>query len=54
MIAYLDTSVFLRPLLGQRRPLDRSGWEAAYSSEILGLEARRVIDCLNNHCAHRS
>lgn len=46
MIAYLDTSVVLRPLLGQSHPLDWSGLEAAYSSEILGLEARRVIDRL--------
>ncbi len=46
MIAYLDTSVILRPLLGQKHPLDWSVLEAAYSSEILGLEARRVIDRL--------
>ena len=46
MIAYLDTSVILRPLLGQKQPLHWSGLKAAYSSEILGLEARRVIDRL--------
>lgn len=46
MIAYIDTSVILRPLLGQKHPLDWSALEAAYSSEILGLEVRRVIDRL--------
>jgi len=46
MIVYVDTSVILRLLLGQKTPLDPSGWESAYSSEILGLEARRVIDRL--------
>jgi len=46
MIVYLDTSVILRPLLGQKNPLNWADWESAYSSEILGLEARRVIDRL--------
>ncbi len=46
MIAYLDTSVILRPLLGQKPALDWWRWEAAYASEIFGLEARRVIDRL--------
>jgi predicted nucleic acid-binding protein len=46
MIAYLDTSVVLRPLLGQTKALDWRNWESAYSSEILGLEVRRVIDRL--------
>jgi predicted nucleic acid-binding protein len=46
MIVYVDTSVVLRPLLGQARVLDWSNWDTAYSSEILGLEARRVIDRL--------
>jgi len=46
MIAYLDTSVVLRPLLGQKNPLNWTDWESAYSSEVLGLEARRVIDRL--------
>ncbi len=46
MIAYLDATVILRPLMGQKHPLDWSVLEAAYSSEILGLEARRVIDRL--------
>ncbi len=46
MIAYLDTSVILRPLLGQGKPLTWLSWESAYSSELLGLEIRRVIDRL--------
>jgi len=46
MIVYLDTSAVLRPLLGQKHALDWVGWKSAYSSEILGLEARRVIDRL--------
>jgi len=46
MILYLDTSVILRPLFGQVRVLNWADFEAAYSSEILGLEARRVIDRL--------
>ena len=47
MIVYLDTSVVLRPLLNQPNPLpDWGGWEAAYSSELLGVECRRVIDRL--------
>jgi predicted nucleic acid-binding protein len=46
MIVYLDTSVILRPLLGQKHALRRTDWESAYASEILGLEARRVIDRL--------
>lgn len=45
MIVYLDTSVVLRVLFRQARPLDAWGeWEEACSSELLGLEARRVID----------
>jgi predicted nucleic acid-binding protein len=44
MIVYLDTSVVLRHLLGQAEALEADGWQRAYSSEILGLEARRVID----------
>jgi predicted nucleic acid-binding protein len=51
MIVYVDTSVILRPLLGQRKALDWSAWEAAYSSEILGFEARRVIDRLRLEAA---
>jgi predicted nucleic acid-binding protein len=46
MIVYLDTSVILRPLLGQKNPLNWADWKSAYSSEIFGLEARRVIDRL--------
>ncbi len=37
----------LRALLGQGTSLKEWGqWQAAYSSELLGLEARRVIDHL--------
>lgn len=47
MIVYLDTSVLLRVLLGQRPVLPTWGrWERAYSSELAGVEARRVIDRL--------
>ena len=45
-VVYLDTSVVLRPLLGQGKALDWSRWHSAYSSELLGLEARRVLDRL--------
>lgn len=44
MIVYIDTSVLLRPLFGQPDALDWRKWDFVYSSEILGLEARRVID----------
>ena len=47
MIVYLDSSVVLRPLLGQPRPLSAWGkWTTAYSSELLGVECRRAIDRL--------
>ena len=47
MIVYLDTSVALRVLLGQRGTWEGWGrWSAAYSSDLLGLEARRTIDRL--------
>ena len=47
MTVYLDTSTVLRVLLRQSRPLSLWGrWERAYTSEILALEARRVIDRL--------
>jgi PIN domain len=47
MIVYLDTSTVLRALLRQGRLIDIWGdWTAAYSSELCGLEARRVIDRL--------
>jgi predicted nucleic acid-binding protein len=37
----------LRPLLAQPKPLREWGkWEAAYTSELLGIECRRAIDCL--------
>ncbi len=47
MIVYLDTSVVLRVLFGQTERLSGWGrWQRAYSSELLGVEARRVIDRL--------
>jgi hypothetical protein len=47
MNVYLDSSVVLRVLLDQPRPLAVWGeWERAYSSELLGVECRRVIDRL--------
>lgn len=46
MILYLDSSVILRHLLGQPKALDLAQAREAFSSEILGLEARRVIDRL--------
>ncbi len=46
MIVFVDTSVVLRHLFGQAGALDWGGWDFAYSSEVLGLEARRAIDRL--------
>jgi hypothetical protein len=47
MILYLDTSVVLRHVLGQERRLEQWGrWDAAYSSELMGVEARRAFDRL--------
>ena len=47
MTIYLDTSVVLRALLGDGPPLAEWGrWDRAYSSELLGVEARRAIDRL--------
>lgn len=47
MKVYLDTSVILRVLLKQEGVIEGWGqWEEAYSSELLSLEARRVIDRL--------
>lgn len=46
MIAYLDTSIILLPLLGQGKGFDWSRWDFVYSSELFGLEARRTIDRL--------
>ena len=47
MIAYLDTSVILRVLFGQQPSWEGwAGWESAWSSELMGVEARRMIDRL--------
>ena len=44
---YLDTSTVLRVLLRQPKPLAIwAGWERAYASELLHVEACRVIDRL--------
>jgi len=44
---YLDTSTVLRVLLRQPKPLAVwAGWERAYASELLHVEACRVIDRL--------
>ena len=52
MIVYLDASVVLRILLRQPKRLAAWGrWEAAYSSELLGIESRRVIDRLRVQAA---
>ena len=45
MIVYLDTSVVLRALFGQEPQWSGwSKWDAAWSSELMGVEARRAID----------
>ncbi len=47
MILYLDTTTILRMLLRQESRLKAWGaWEAAYTSELSGVEARRTIDRL--------
>jgi predicted nucleic acid-binding protein len=47
VIVLLDTSVILRVVLRQAGTLARFGdWERAYCSELLGVEARRVLDRL--------
>lgn len=47
MNVYLDTSTVLRVLLRQPKPLEIWGrWERAYASELLHVEACRVIDRL--------
>lgn len=47
MIVYLDTSTVLRALLRDGPVLREWGrWRKAYASELLGVEARRVIDRL--------
>ena len=52
MTVYLDASVVLRILLRQPKRLAAWGrWEAAYSSELLGIESRRVIDRLRVQAA---
>ena len=51
MIAYVDTSVPLRILLGQPRRLRQWGrWERGYTSELMGVEIRRVLDRLRLAC----
>ncbi|MDE0627136.1 MAG: PIN domain-containing protein [Bryobacterales bacterium] len=47
MTIYLDTSAVLRALLADGNPLGVWGkWDRAYSSELMGVEARRAIDRL--------
>ena len=47
MTIYLDTSAVLRALLGDGEPLPEWGaWKRAYSSELMGVEARRTLDRL--------
>jgi hypothetical protein len=47
VIVYLDTSTVLRVLFRQRQRLSSwARWDEAYSSELLGLEARCAIDRL--------
>lgn len=47
MTGYVDTSVILRVLLRQGGALESWGrWSAVYASEMLKVEARRVIDRL--------
>lgn len=47
MTVYLDTSTVLRVVLGQAEPLAIWGkWDQACASELLGVEARRVLDRL--------
>jgi len=47
VILYLDTSILLRVLVGQRPVFDGWGeWERAYTSEFADVEVRRVIDRL--------
>lgn len=47
MIVYLDTSVVLRLLFGQAKPLTSTPeWSETCSSELLGVEARRAVDRL--------
>lgn len=47
MTIYLDTSTVLRALLGDGDRMPEWGrWDRAYSSELMGIEARRAIDRL--------
>ena len=47
MTVYLDTSVVLRALLGAGDAVPGWGaWDSAYSSELMGVEARRTLDRL--------
>lgn len=47
MTGYLDTSIVLRLLLGERGAFRKwTRWSEAYSSELLKVESRRVIDRL--------
>jgi len=47
VIVYLDTSTVLRALLGQMPLLAGWGnWEEAYTSDLMGVEARRTLDRL--------
>jgi predicted nucleic acid-binding protein len=47
VIVYLDTSIVLRVLFGQPGAFARWGrWTAAFTSELLGVEARRAVDRL--------
>lgn len=47
MIVYLDTSVVLRAMLRDGPALPAWGrWQEAFTSELLGVEVRRVIDRL--------
>ena len=45
MLVYLDTSVIIRVLFGERNPLSNWGrWQKAYSSRLWHVEALRVLD----------
>ena len=47
MTIYLDTSTVLRALLGSGKAVPGWGqWDRAYSSELMGVEARRALDRL--------
>jgi predicted nucleic acid-binding protein len=47
MILYIDTSVILRILFQQTPTLKQwANWTRAYTSELMGVEARRTIDRL--------